>query len=308
MEPQAPPAGTQTWPDQTKTDTMKQTLAGTVLGTIPYMSPEQARGQDLSYSSDVFSLGIVLYEMVAGELPFKGDSPLDTMHAIAFEEVRPVTVIRKNLPPEVHRIIARCLRKRPEDRYKDAGALHSDLKHLKADLDSGIRRPASPGYRLEMMKDWVKTSLPFGTTGIAATIAALAVAALMVFTNINWGSLLGFAVIGLFLFRYIKNRKGRMMRRLVTRVAKFDGVKAIRASEDVVTVVVDKAQASMYLHVNSLVDALNKKLYFGKPIKVAIQDDLSPDQFQSMLRETSVLYVRDDIVLEPPSDSSTSSA
>jgi len=71
---------------------------------------------------------------------------------------------------------------------------------------------------------------------------------------------------------------------------------------------VDKAQASMYLHINSLVDTLNKKLYFGKPIKVAIQDDLSPDQFQSMLRETSVVYVRDDIVLEPPSDSSTSSA
>jgi len=99
MEPQAPPAGTQTWPDQTKTDTMKQTLAGTVLGTIPYMSPEQARGQDLTYSSDVFSLGIVLYEMVAGELPFKGDSPLDTMHAIAFEEVRPVTVIKKKPSP-----------------------------------------------------------------------------------------------------------------------------------------------------------------------------------------------------------------
>ncbi len=308
MEPQAAAAGTQTWPDQTETDTMKQTLAGTVLGTIPYMSPEQARGQDLSYSSDVFSLGIVLYEMVAGELPFKGDSPLDTMHAIAFEEVRPVTVLRKNLPPEVHRIIARCLRKRPEDRYKDAGALHSDLKHLKTDLDSGVRRPASPGYRLEMMKDWVKTSLPFGTTGIAAALGAIAVAAIVVFTNINWGSLLGFVLIGLFLFRYIKNRKSRMVKRLVTRVAKFDGVKAIRAHENVVTVVVDKAQASMYIHINSLVDALNKKLYFGKPIKVAIQDDLSPDQFQSMLRETSVVYVRDDIVLDSPSNSSTSSA
>jgi predicted Ser/Thr protein kinase len=300
MEPQAQPAGTQTWPDQTKTDTMKQTLAGTVLGTIPYMSPEQARGQDLTYSSDVFSLGIVLYEMVAGELPFKGDSPLDTMHAIAFEEIRPVTVIRKNLPPEVHRIIARCLRKRPEDRYKDAGALHADLKRLKSDLDSGVRRPASPGYRLEVMKDWVKTSLPFGATGIVALVAVIAVAALLIFTNINWGSLLAFLIIGLFVYRYIKNRKSRMLKRLVSRVTKFESVKAIRVHEDVVTVVVDEAQASMYIRINSLVDELNKKLYFGKPIRVAIQDDLSQDQFQSMLRETSVVYVRDDIVLDSP--------
>jgi hypothetical protein len=195
------------------------------------------------------------------------------------------------------------LRKRPEDRYKDAGALHTDLKHLKADLDSGIRRPASPGYRMEMMKDWVRTSLPFGTTGIVAVIAVLATAALLIFTNINWGSLLGFLLIGLFVFRYIKNRKTRMLKRLVSRVTKFENVKAIRVHEDVVTVVVDKAQASMYIRINSLVDELNKKLYFGKSIKVAIQDDIPTEQFQNMLRETSVVYVRDDVVLEsPPGD------
>ena len=78
--------------------------------------------------------------MVAGELPFKGDSPIDTMHAIAFDEVRPVTVIRKNLPPEIHRILLRCLRKRPEDRYPDAGALAADLKRLKREIESSIQR------------------------------------------------------------------------------------------------------------------------------------------------------------------------
>ena len=58
--------------------------------------------------------------MVSGELPFSRETPLDTMHAIVFEEAKPVTSLRRNLPPQVHQIISRCLRKRPEDRYPDA--------------------------------------------------------------------------------------------------------------------------------------------------------------------------------------------
>ncbi|MFC2167154.1 serine/threonine-protein kinase, partial [Acidobacteriota bacterium] len=91
---------TETYRDFAKTKTLPETMPGTVLGTVAYMSPEQARGKSVNQSSDVFSLGIVMYEMIAGELPFKGESPLDTMHSIAFDEARPVTTIRKNLPPE----------------------------------------------------------------------------------------------------------------------------------------------------------------------------------------------------------------
>ena len=69
------------------------------MGTIAYMSPEQARGQPVDQTSDVFSLGIVTYEMVTGELPFSGESPLDTMHAIAFDDARPLSRFARDCRP-----------------------------------------------------------------------------------------------------------------------------------------------------------------------------------------------------------------
>ncbi len=298
LEADADAAGTHTWPNQTRTQTMTHTLAGTVMGTIAYMSPEQARGQDLNYASDVFSLGIVLYEMVTGELPFKGDSPLDTMHAIAFDEVRPVTVIRKNLPPELHRIISRCLRKQPEDRYADSGALAVELKRLKADIESGIRRPVSTEQRFDEIRHWIKSSLPCGFTGISAAILMLALAAILIFTDIQWANLLWVGVAALLTFRYIKNRKSRMLNRFVSRVRKLEAVRALIIRENLITVVVDVAQAKLYIHINSMVDQINKKLFFGKPIEIAVRDDFSSEEFQAMLREPGVAYVRDDVILE----------
>ena len=93
-------------------ETLAKTQAGFVLGTLRYMSPEQARGQAVDHRSDIFSLGVVLYEMVTGQLPFSGNTALDTLHAIAFEETRPVTALRPNLPPSLQRVVTRCLRKR----------------------------------------------------------------------------------------------------------------------------------------------------------------------------------------------------
>lgn len=298
LEPSPDEDITLTLLEHAPTKTMPQTTAaGTIMGTTSYMSPEQARGQELSYPSDVFSLGIVLYEMVTGELPFEGDSPIDTMHAIAFEEARPVTVVRKNLPPDLHRIIACCLRKRPEDRYPDAGVLVTDLKHLKADIESGVQRPFSPAKKIDELKYWLTTSIPVGSQGIAIVALILLIAALLIFTDIQWANLLWIGVLGLLVYRYIKNRKKRMLRRFVAQASKIETVKAVRIQGDSITVVLDKAKASQYIRINSMVDAINKKLYFGRHVEVTVRDDLSKEEFQRMLREPGVAYVHDDIIL-----------
>ncbi len=298
LEPSPDEDRTLTLLENAPTKTMpKTTAAGTIMGTTSYMSPEQARGQPLSFPSDVFSLGIVLYEMVTGELPFEGESPIDTMHAIAFEEARPVTVVRKNLPPDLHRIVARCLRKRPEDRYPEAGALVTDLEHLKADIESGVQRPFSPAQKFDELKYWLMASIPVGSQGIAVVALILLIAALLLFTDIQWANLLWLGVLGLLVYRYIKNRKKRMLRRFVAQASKIKTVKAVRIQGDSITVVVDKAKASQYIRINSMVDEINKKLFIGRHVDVTVRDDLSDGEFQRLLRESGILYVRDDIIL-----------
>ncbi len=188
-----------------------QTIPGAVMGTLSYMSPEQARGRELDKRSDIFSLGIVLYEMVTAELPFKGETPLDTMHAIAYEEARPVTLVRRNLTPELHRIVFRCLRKNPDDRYPDAHALADDLRRLKRDIETGTTTRLPAGDRLRHWAERLKISFPGGTKGMVVLFGAIALAAILVAARFNWGGLIGPAFIALFVYRFVRNRKRRMI-------------------------------------------------------------------------------------------------
>jgi len=282
--------------DQTST----QTIDGHVMGTPSYMSPEQARGQEVSPASDIFSLGVVIFEMVTGELPFKGDTPLETIQAIAFDEARPVTVIRKNMPPELQRILSRCLRKNPKARYPEAMILAEDLKRLKNEIESGIKTPVLQRVKLPGVLDRLKNVLPFGMIGLVVAGGLLIAALAVVFRGVNWSMLIVLGFIGLGIYRNIRNRKGRMLKRFVAKVSKFPSVKAIFVKQDHITVVVDKAQAAIYLHVNSLIDEANRKLYFGEPLTASVRDDLPPGDFQRLLRQPGVVYVRDDVVLESP--------
>jgi serine/threonine protein kinase len=279
--------------------TVAQTQAGMVVGTLAYMSPEQARGRAVDHRSDIFSLGVTVYEMTTGQLPFSGESPLDTMHAIAFEETRPITSLRQNLPPDLHRIVSRCLRKRPEDRYPDAKALVDDLKALKKDMDSGVTRAVPLGDRLREKLDSLKSLKPATLAWIGGGAAVL-VLALFLFSTRNSGEIWpigGFVAICFFVYRRFRHRPRKLVKRFADRIGKLAEVKLISCQQNDILVVVDRMQAKIYVRVNSLLESMNRKLFFGEPMRVSVRDDVPQDELRRILQQPGILYVRDDLFL-----------
>src|SRR5271157_1763456 len=114
-----------------------RTEEGMIVGTTAYMSPEQAEGKPVDARSDIFSFGAVLYEMLTGRRAFRGDSKLSILSAILKDEPEPVSSIRKEIPPELGRIIARCLRKDPGRRFQHMDDLKVALEEVKEESDSG---------------------------------------------------------------------------------------------------------------------------------------------------------------------------
>ena len=130
-------------------------------------------------------------------------------------------------------------------------------------------------------------------------LSTLALAVLGILTKFDFWSLGSFAIVALLVYRYIRNRKNRMLKKFTAKVSKFPEVMAISQKDDQVIVIVNQAKAKLYLRINSLVEAVNKKLYFGAQIKAAVRDDLSTEEFQRILRKPGILYVREDIELKP---------
>jgi len=123
------------------------TLPGMVLGTAKYMSPEQARGLRVDGRSDIFSLGVLLYEMIAGRAPFEGDTTSDLIASILKVDPPPLTEYSPGAPNELQRIISKALSKDKEDRYQAAGDMLVDLKSLRQglELESKIQRAIQTG-------------------------------------------------------------------------------------------------------------------------------------------------------------------
>ena len=142
VEAAATPKGEDVSQLETAVGTGPLTVAGTVMGTVHYMSPEQARGQLTDARTDLFSLGAVLYQMATGELPFQGDTDAVVFEAILNRDPKPLEQANPGLPAGLGRILEKALEKDRQLRYQTATELKTDLLRLRRKLDSGERRAA----------------------------------------------------------------------------------------------------------------------------------------------------------------------
>jgi Tol biopolymer transport system component len=124
-----------------------KTTPGVILGTVAYMSPEQAAGREVDSRTDIFSLGLVLYELLTGRPAFRCKSTVETLYAIIHNEPEPATRLNSQLPPEAGAILEKALAKDPAERYRHAGDLELDLRRLRRNIGAGPLTALRPANR-----------------------------------------------------------------------------------------------------------------------------------------------------------------
>jgi eukaryotic-like serine/threonine-protein kinase len=150
-----------------------ETLPGTILGTVAYMSPEQAQAREVDHRTDIFSLGAVLYEMLTGQRAFEGKSGIEILHAIITSEPRPATDVNSRLPIEVMEILSKSMAKEVGERYQHAGDFELDLRRLKRRIEANslITERAKPASKAQV---WGTSKRAVFTASILGVILLVA--------------------------------------------------------------------------------------------------------------------------------------
>jgi serine/threonine protein kinase len=128
------------------------TREGRIVGTVHHMSPEQAAGKPIDFRSDIFTLGILYYEMLTGERPFGGDTATSVLSSILKDTPRPLRERKPAIPRGLARLVHRCLAKEPIERYQSALDLRHDLEETKQDVESGDALPTQPSPRMRQVE------------------------------------------------------------------------------------------------------------------------------------------------------------
>lgn len=278
------------------------TQVGAVIGTVSYMSPEQARGLPADRRSDIFSFGIVLYEMATGKLPFSGESALDTMHAIAFGETRPLSDLRAGLPYTLQKIVNRCLEKDATRRYQTMAEVEKELREVRRELESGVTRTAPLLDRALGVWRRVGGKRP-GSQGLSNkglvfvgvwTLILLALI-LVVLTDEEGGigPIIPFLIIGFFVYRRFRTQRNRVIRKFANRVRKDPAVRLVSCDGTRLIVALDAPAARTFVKLNAHFESANGGLYSGAPLELDLRENLGDDALRELLTRPGLLYVRE---------------
>jgi eukaryotic-like serine/threonine-protein kinase len=273
--------------------TLTQTQVGIVKGTPAYMSPEQIKGDPIDARSDLFSLGIMLYEMATGEVPFVRKTPTEVMQAIAFAKTPPMRSAKANLPDQFQRIVARCLEKDPADRYPNARAMLEDLRTLRRSLESGQVPRRSLKERATQALSRFMSLKPSEYAWLLGGALALAFIGYLLLSQS--GAILPIPVLAvcLLLYRRIRNQPQRMVETFVRKVSRLPEVRFIACQDRRITVNVDRAAGQLYARINEHLNACNRRLFFGEPMTLVIRSDLTVEETRQWLAAPGVQFVRD---------------
>ncbi|MFQ5866119.1 MAG: protein kinase [bacterium] len=146
------------------------TKEGTTLGTIAYMSPEQARGERVDSRSDIWSFGVLLYEVITGQLPFKGDYEQAVVYSIMNEDAEPITGLRTGVPMELEQIVNKAVAKDADERYQHADEMLVDLRRVRKEIETGASK-LHPAIEKQPLR---KRAVRYGSFAILGLLLVLA--------------------------------------------------------------------------------------------------------------------------------------